>query len=249
MAHPKSRPIALLVVLLAVVSACAVGQEIGKSPTVPPKYCKPCLFYAGDFDGNNSAANGVYNDDNSQAQGAVYVPFRVPKGQNWSVTGLAVNLLSTSTAIPSSSTWEIRKGVSQGNGGKVIASGKGSSVSAGQFDCGGIAVYCFTLLTKRVRASLPSGRYWLSMVPQCNGMGCDAEEIFLADVEDNPPPNHYGPLEPWDDSFFNSNTFGYPFAPTWGSSGTCGGKGCDRFSAAILGKSTGTASLFTPLSR
>jgi len=43
----------------------------------PPSYCKPCLFYAGDFDSNASDANGLANEfDLIVSSGAaVYAPF------------------------------------------------------------------------------------------------------------------------------------------------------------------------------
>jgi hypothetical protein len=230
--------------LAALGSASAAAQEstLRAPHNAPPKYCKPCLFYAGDFDATNTAANGLYNENSSAQQGEAYVPFTVPRGKKWHVTGLAINLLGSDSVIPSSVYWEIRTHMSSGVGGTLVASGTSSSTSPGQFNCGGIEVYCFTLLTKGVKATLPSGKYWLTSVPQCQNTDCDSVEYFLADVEDIPPHNYYGRLEPWDDSFFNSNTFGYSYAPTWGPSGVCAGAGCDRFSAAVLGTSTGAPS-------
>ena len=66
-------------------------EALGNSPqrkSAPPSYCKPCLFYAGDFDSNASDANGLANEvDVLVSTGAaVYTPFIVPQGKTWTVT-------------------------------------------------------------------------------------------------------------------------------------------------------------------
>ncbi len=236
MAKPIFRWMARLAALVTLLSASLVAQGPAHKTPTPPKYCSPCLFYGGDFDVNNSDENAVFNEVNSSADGEVYVPFHVPKQQKWRVTGLFVNLLSETNIAPSQVSWEIRKGVEAGSGGTLIASGVANSSYGGQFNCGGIAVFCFGLVMKGIKVSLPSGRYWLAVVPQCKGSSCDGgNDYFLVDVEDVPPHNYVGPLEPWDDSFWSSKSYSTFFDPTWGSSGACRGLGCDRFSAGVLG--------------
>jgi hypothetical protein len=226
-----------LTLVVSLLGTWSLAQDATRQAPAPPKYCKPCLFYGGDFDANTSGADALLNVKSSSADGEVYVPFTVPQQQQWNVTGLFVNLLNAqSTTVPSKVSWSIRKSVGAGKGGTVVASGTASSTFGGQFNCGGIAVLCFGLVMKGIKVSLPPGRYWLSVVPQCKGASCDGQGYFLADVEDRPPLNHVGPLEPWDDSFFSSTVLGKHFAPTWGSSGVCGASGeCDRFSAGVLG--------------
>jgi hypothetical protein len=208
----------------------------------PPSYCKPCLFYGGDFDGYHQNANGLFDGYDSYGDGQVYVPFTVPKGKEWKVTGLLVNLLTVDfDDNPSEAYWEIRKGVSSGNGGTLVAGGAGLATPATVpasylFNCQDFEGYCFAFLVTGMKVSLPAGRYWLMVEPLCGEASrCYHAEYFVLDDEDMPPPNHYGPIEPWDDSFYSSNAFGYYFAPTWGGSGTCRGQGCDRFSTAVLG--------------
>jgi hypothetical protein len=228
--------------LAAAMASSLVGSAAPQSATstrqadTPPKDCRPCLFYGGDFDFNNSAANGLLDEIAASRDGEVYVPFRVPTGHEWQVTGLLVHLISLTIVTPARVHWEIRTGVSTGHRGTLVASGKGRAIFGGRFNCGTIEFFCQSVVVRGINSALQSGRYWLSVVPECAGSGgCGNAEFFLADVEDNPPPNHYGPIEPWDDSFFTSKTLGAYFQPSWGSSGACGGIGCDRFSAGVLG--------------
>src|SRR5579872_3071049 len=105
------------------------GDPPRQSPT-PPSYCKPCLFYAGDFDSNASDANGLANEvDVIVSSGAaVYAPFIV-KG-TWKVSGLFTdNFASLSTLDPATSPYEVRKGIpaAGGSGGKLVCHGKSKS--------------------------------------------------------------------------------------------------------------------------
>jgi len=227
-----------LMALLANLSLAA--QDTAHKTPTPPKYCNPCLFYGGDFDVNNSAENGLLDGIGSTADGEVYVPFTVPKQQKWQVTGLFVTLISNdlNNAVPAQIKWEIRKHVATGRGGTLLASGITRATIAEVFDCDvPLDVPCAALGTNAIKVSLPSGRYWLAVVPLCEGKGsnCDGDYYDLVDAEDRPPANHYGPLEPWDDSFWSSKSSGAHFKPTWGGPGACQGVGCDRFSAGVLG--------------
>jgi len=209
-------------------------------PVSSPHSCHSCLFYGGDFDANNPGANAVMDGQTPAGDGEVYVPFVVPQGQRWNVRGLMVNVLATASVAPRQAYWEIRQGVSSGNGGTLVASGTGPAAFGPQFDCGDAAFYCAAVEVNGIEVHLASGRYWLLLEPQCTDANkCSGVSYYAADVEDNPPPHHYGPLEPWDASFFSSDTFGDSFAPTWGASGVCEGTGCDRFSAGVMGISAG----------
>ena len=109
-----------LFLLIALPLLSAVGQD-SKAPT-PPKYCHPCLFYAGD----SPAQDGLANEkDIIVSDGAeVLVPFDVPDSQQWTVTGLFTNDLSDINVLdPPKAFWSIRKDVRKGDCGSVIAFG------------------------------------------------------------------------------------------------------------------------------
>ena len=84
------------------------------------------LFYSGDFDPNNVNANSLSNEVDTAITGtATYTPFIV-SGSNWTVTGLFTDNLMNLSPAPTSANWEILSGVSEGNGGTVVASGSGT---------------------------------------------------------------------------------------------------------------------------
>ena len=86
------------------------------------------LFYGGDFDVNNPNANAIANENDALVSGspygaAAYQNFVISSGTQWNVTGLFTN--NQMTINPTTAYWEIRSGVSEGNGGTLIASGSG----------------------------------------------------------------------------------------------------------------------------
>lgn len=81
--------------------------------------------------------------------------------------------------------------------------------------------------------------YWQTVTPEFGATGT-FQLAYEADAEDNGPSGvpaeAFGLPQPWDDSFFVSVFFGFPnFSATGGSTGVCGGIGCDRFSAGVEG--------------
>jgi hypothetical protein len=230
--------------MLLAVCAVAVAQDTGsasKAPT-PPSFCQPCLWYSGDFDPYNSAANGLADEKDLVDSGsAVYVPFTVPKGKIWKITGAFGVVLSNVNGIdPPQADWSFSKEVGTGNGGKLIKAGT-STATVTVLGCNeNLEIYCLGILVKGIQVTLHPGRYWLTVVPYCtnqNDSKCGSAHYFLADVEDKPPVNHYGPKDVLDASYVTSKQFDFFYAPTWGSSGACKGDGCDMFSAGLLGTS------------
>lgn len=221
----------------------ALSQSGGTSQTAtPPPYCKPCLFYGGDFDASNPAANVlsnglVYEDPAS----ATYVPFFVPTGQTWTITGVFSNNMSnTSFLDPPDLKWSISSGVSAGNPGTTVAQGTihATLTPTGRSWNGMTEYTALGHLTPQTIVTLTqSGVYWMAAVPVCSNSSCGHAHFYLSDVEDVPAPNHKG-VQPNDDSFFLAIDDGWFFAPTWGATGACGGSnggGCDKFSAGLLG--------------
>jgi hypothetical protein len=117
---------------LQMPARAAVSGNLPHQTPTPPGYCKPCLFYAGDFDGLASDANGLANEvDLIVSTGAaVYTPFIVPKGKTWMVTGLFTSNIFTDyagTIDPKIIPYEVRKGLPKagGNGGSLSAMEEG----------------------------------------------------------------------------------------------------------------------------
>lgn len=195
-----------------------------------PSYCKPCLFYAGDFDSNASDANGLANEvDTIVSSGAaVYAPFIV-KG-TWTVTGLFTdNFASLSTLDPATSPYEVRKKIptAGGTGGKLVCHGKVKSTNT---DTGlndfGYEIYATKVKVKN--CSLPAGKYWESVIPYCTGSECSNYRGFEAN-DDGAMAHKVGTAEPANNSFFNSVFFGATWQPSSQQQSS------SRFSDGVIG--------------
>ena len=232
-----------LLVTAASLSIPALSQGGGSAPT-PPPYCKPCLFYGGDFDASNPAANALTNEigQGSSYPAATFVPFYVPPGQTWTITGLFSNNMSNSSFLdPAEMQWSISTGISTGNAGNTIA--KGTIPATWTLTGRSWYIYAeYTALghlTPSTTVTLnQSGVYWMTAIPVCTDPSCGFAHFYLSDVEDVPAPNHKG-TQPNDDSFFLLPAEDYFFAPTAYPNGVCNGggngTGCDKFSAGLLG--------------
>jgi hypothetical protein len=87
-----------------------------------PASADSTLWYNGDFDGNSAAYNEL-NPFATNSTGFVYDDFIVPTGQTWIVQGVFSNdQMMGFTKTTLSAYWEIRSGVSDGNGGVLVAS-------------------------------------------------------------------------------------------------------------------------------
>jgi hypothetical protein len=221
--------------------AAVLGEPTHKTLT-PPSYCKPCLFYAGDFDSDASDANGLANEfDIIVSTGAAtYAPFVVPKGKTWTVTGLFTNnFLVNFTLDPAISPYEIRKGIpaAGGKGGTLVCHGKKPATLTNAGVCNDCSIQVYATKVEHIKGCrLPAGKYWLSVIPYCtnpNDNACaNGYRGFLSN-DDGPMNHRFGPLEPANDSFFNSAYFGANWEPSSKEQTS------SRFSIGVEGTSTG----------
>ncbi len=164
-----------------------------------------CAYYAGDLDLNDPNQNGLANENDAIVGGspygaATYSNFNL--GSGTTITGLATNNLSGLN--PATAYWEIRSGVSEGNGGTLIASGTGatSNQATGRSDFG------FTEYTNFVgglSVSLGAGQYWMAVVPQDPS---NANRSFNSDTDGL---NASGATSTANLQYFNSAFFGANF--------------------------------------
>jgi len=228
------------------------------APQPAPGMCgnpaRHCLFYGGDFVfnplGPPSLPDGLSNETTTVVSGAPYggatwVPFRVPAGQTWEVTGLFSNNQATYGVLDQSPTtptaaayWSVNQGVAAGNAGTVIASGTSAATST---PTGRSFIFTpeYTVQVTGLSFVLTPGEYWMIVVPICTNTAdvfCTGR-WFESDVEyiNVRPTNAFGPREPVYASFFDSPFFGFTFGPTNSFVGACMGFGCDAFSAGVLG--------------
>jgi len=212
-----------------------------------------CLFYGGDFLNDPlypTIANGLANESTLNISGdpygaAVWIPFTIPAGQTWDVTGLFTNNQSTYGVLDQGTqpiavaSWSINEEVFAGNAGVVVDSGTSAATST-PTGRSAFGLSEFTVQVTGLSVTLTPGTYWFSVVPVCTNSAdpyCGGV-FFTSDVEyiNTTPTNAFGPVEPVDASYFDSPLFGESFAPTNGPLGACGGLGCDAFSAGVIGK-------------
>jgi hypothetical protein len=185
----------------------------------PPAACNPCLYYSGDFDGNNGLSNEV---DAIVTTGAhIYTPVK-PDSQ-WTVSGLMVNTLSN--IVPTSATWEIRTGVSSGVSGTLVASGSGAVTQTPTGRSGfGFTEYTDSVTISPAVTLLAGTTYWINVTPVC------AACVGRAFQSTTSGASHIGPANISNLSFFNSAFFGANYANT---NTEC--PGCALFSFAVKG--------------
>ena len=139
-------------------------------------------FYGGDMEPNNPNSRALANENDATVLGD---PYGSATFQNFYVQGSAVTtsaLFSNNleSFTPDSAYWEIRQGLSEGNGGTLIASGTDpnfTNLPTGRSRAG----YDEYSLQVSASVSLAVGQYWFAVVPMCTT--CDGRS-------------------------FNSNTFG-----------------------------------------
>jgi len=155
------------------------------------------LWYNGDFNGNN----GLSNERNtSVSQGNVYDNFNL----SGTTTISAVFSNNLMDFVATSAYWEIRSGVSVGNGGTLLASGTGAATQTPT----GRSGFGFTESTVEVSGLsvvLGPGTYWLTVSPIDSGSGRSFNSNTSgANSVGSPGGND-------DNSFFDSTTFGANF--------------------------------------
>jgi hypothetical protein len=231
--------------LLAIPAFSQSDAKDGAGAGTPPSYCKPCLFYGGDFDINGPSPNALPNELTYYgAVSTVYVPFAVPPNQTWTVAGLfSNNMLAVAVLDPPQIQWSISTGISQDNPGTVIASGTAqATLTPTGRSWGGMNEYtALGRLNADELVTLTPGHYWMAVIPVCTVQSvrslCSGASYYLSDVEDVPAPHAVG-FESLDESYLWGA--GQYFSETGGPDGFCSeqgaGGGCDKFSAGLIGK-------------
>ena len=130
-------------------------------------YADTPYFYGGDLDPNDQYTDAILNEtvgDQQPYTSATYQNFYALS--NITVRGLFTNNLSD--YIPNSGYWEIRSGVSEGDGGTLIASGTGAATNTltGRSYHG---LQEYTNLVSGLSVTLATGQYWFATVPICQG--------------------------------------------------------------------------------
>jgi N-acetylneuraminic acid mutarotase len=180
------------------LDACIPGPT--PTPTPPP----PSLWYNGDFDNVNGLANG----DVVGFIAATYDNFIVPDEAGWTVTSVYTNNLVDTSAGITTANWEIRSGVSEGNGGTLVASASAAPAVVTATGRSGFGFTEYTVEVTGLNVNLAPGTYWLSVQP-ISGI------TFVSYNSSTVGANCVGlPCGNDDNAFFTSSTFGFFFHTT-----------------------------------
>src|SRR6266481_6581330 len=189
----------------AASSALAPGTRSLQIQKSPRHISGNVLWYNGDFNG----VNGLANEDNTSLGSgqfaSVYDDFNVPSG-GWTLTSVFSDNLSNTKVT--GATWEIRQGISEGNGGTLIASGMTMTPVVTDTGRGGFGFQEFMVEVTGLNVSLAPGTYWLNVtvIGDLSGRSFDSTTSG-ANCVGTPCGNNQN-------AFFNSNFFGANFTST-----------------------------------
>lgn len=178
------------------------------APGTPPTLCRPCVFYGGDLDPSNANSAGLSDENtifipNSSTYGAVSFPNTV------SIYGLVVNVQASAAFDPQQATYDIRTGISDGNGGTSVASGT-ANITVAATGRSFIGLQEYTVAVTFPTLVLPAGEYWFNIMPQCLNTldgSCFLGRIFESNTT-SLTNNVHGNLQPPHEIFLNSSFFG-----------------------------------------
>jgi hypothetical protein len=200
------------------MSQHAAGSSKGGSQwngqAVPPALCDPCMFYSGDLNPSDLNAAG-FSDENS-----LLIPGSSTYGAfspttTVTVTGILVNVQADANFDPVTGSYDIRSGVSEGNGGTSLASGSGNvTVAATGRNFFGLNEYT-VLVQLSAPLTLNPGAYWINLTPNCtNGAtdgSCSDGRFFVSNTTQK-ANNISGQYQPAHEAFLNSAFFGFTWA-------------------------------------
>ena len=158
------------------------------------------LFYNGDYNLNDAAKNqnnvpinvgGTYQLEKA----LVYDDFIVPSGQTWKLTSVFSNNQIAYSAAPATAVWEIRSGMSAGNGGTIVASGDTTATVTTETAADGNNYIDpeFQIAAAVPTVTLAAGTYWVAVAPDSAGYYGDQsynETTSGANAVGTPPGNN-----------------------------------------------------------
>src|SRR5450432_122807 len=164
------------------------------------------LWYNGDFNDVNGLSNELDTSLGSGEFGSTYDDFIISDSGGWDVTAVFSDDL-TNTGI-TGANWEIRQGVSGGDGGTLIASGTTNTPVVTDTGRSGFGYIEHQVLVDGLSVHLDPGTYWLNVTV----IGDLTDRAFVsttsgADCVGTPCGNNQN-------AFFNSNFFGFNFIST-----------------------------------
>lgn len=213
-------------------------QEPKGTPTaVPPPSCNPCLFYGGDLNVSDSNAAGLSDENTLLISGSqTYAAVNIPAGANASVTGILFNVQASTAFDPFTATYDIRQGVSEGNGGTSVASGSGT-IAVAQTGRNFIGLNEYTVTVTFPTVTLVPGEYWFNVEPACTNTldgSCSVFRMFASNTTQETNAVN-GSWQANNEMFLNSSFFGFTWANWCDSSLGLNTQQCADLSFGLVG--------------
>jgi hypothetical protein len=183
---------------------------------IPPALCSPCLFYGGDLNPTDPNAAGMSDENTLLIVGgsSTYAPYTVPSGVTAKVTGILFNVQASDNFDPRSATYDIRTGITDGDGGSSVASGS-NSVRVASTGRSFLGLNEYTLLVPlSTPVYLTGGEYWFNLTPACTNGATDGscyEGRFFFSNTTQDTNAVYGEAQPTESMYLNSSYFGFTF--------------------------------------
>jgi hypothetical protein len=213
------------------------AEPFKDSPSpAPPSLCHPCLFYGGDINTSDLNAAGMSDENTLLILGgsSTYAAVNIPVTST--VYGILFNIQADAAFDPLTATYDIRTGVSEGNGGTSIASGSGAAVvQATGRNFLGLNEYTVSVSWSPA-VTLTPGEYWFNTTPQCLNTLDGSCNVFRQFVSNSQITNNLrGSWQPIHEMFLNSTFFGFTWANWCDSALGFNAKQCAGMSFALRG--------------
>jgi hypothetical protein len=184
--------------------------------STPPSLCNPCLFYGGDLNVSSINAAGMSDENTLLIVGgsSTYAAVNIPDGVTASVYGILFNVQADAAFDPLTASYDIRTGVTEGDGGTSIASGSGAAVvQATGRNFLGLNEYTVAV-SWSTPVTLTAGEYWFNATPNCTNTldgSCNVFRQFVSNTTGLANGVHAS-WQPLHEMFLNSSFFGFTWA-------------------------------------
>jgi len=210
------------------------AERVMKRSLYEPPFCPPrtCLYYAGDWDSTNSAANGLFNsnDEGASLEGQVWVG--VKPNRDVTVTGATfVQFFEAAGVGVNPTPFVVQVGTKLGQAGKTICNTSGNATEA-VYGRSQFVMNSYTIKKLSKPCKLKKDKtYYVNLLPTF-----EDKYGYLANVEDAKPQNHHGWKNDLNHCFFNGAAFGDNYV-TCNSQGI-GQHGFSELEIALTGTET-----------